>query len=86
MGNKLHLTALLVNVYKITQCQNMANKESPSLCQAISIHLAFQQMQRMENTVLQINSSISHTGFCLMSFVTDNLINLTLNSPLEIPE
>lgn len=86
MGNKLHLTTLLVNVYKITQCQNMANKESPSLCQAISICLASQQMQRMENTALQINSSISHTGFCLMSFVTDNFINLTLNSPLEIQE
>lgn len=48
--------------------------------------LWFSARPEKENTALQINSSISHTGFCLMSFVTDNLINLALNSPLEIQE
>lgn len=88
MGNKLYLAALFVKVYEIAQYQNIivANKELASLCQAISACLALQQEQKTEDTALQINSSISHTGFCLMSFVTDNLINLTLNSPLEIQE
>jgi len=86
MRNEVYLRALFVNVYKIGKFQNMADKGSASLCQANSIFFAFQQEERTENTALQINSSISHTGFCLMSFVTDNLINLTLNSPLEIRE
>lgn len=86
MRNELYLGASFVNVYKIAQYQNMADKESASLCQANSICFGFQQEQRTENAALQINSSISRTGFCLMSFVTDNLINLTLNSPLEIRE
>lgn len=32
MGDELYLRALFVNVYKMAQYQNMADKESASLC------------------------------------------------------